>query len=222
MSQKEATPEGKSSCTPYQFALESLATVVSTSHGRSPSTTGSRTVSSAYLDADLSSLTVLWAQRSSDTDAAKNFIYLTIAITDIDPKSMKLDIKPAKLTFSGYSDVKKQQYHVELELYEEIDVDNSQKSLTPRDLSLKLQKKDLKEEYWPRLLKTTQKAHFLKTDFDKVSCFRGMCVTCCDRVGKKLTSTLSHSGSTRMSKKVHQMRTWAVWEEAWEVSTSPN
>ena len=182
------------------------------------------------LTLTFASLIVLWAQRSSDADAAKNFIYLTIAVTDVDPKSMKLDIKPAKLTFSGYSDVKKQQYHVELEFYEEIDVDNSQTDLTPRDLSLKLQKKDLKEEYWPRLLKTTQKAHFLKTDFDKVSCFLGMCATCCDRVGKKLMSALSHSGSTRMSKKAHQMRTWAAWaeaweevcQEAWEVLTSPS
>ena len=32
---------------------------------------------------------------------------------------------------------------------------------------MKLQKKELKEEYWPRLLKDSKKLHFLKTDFDK-------------------------------------------------------
>ena len=32
-----------------------------------------------------------------------------------------------------------------------------------------LRKKELKEEYWPRLLKESKKVHFLKTDFDKVS-----------------------------------------------------
>jgi len=32
-----------------------------------------------------------------------------------------------------------------------------------------LQKKELSEEYWPRLLKEKAKMHFLKTDFNKVS-----------------------------------------------------
>lgn len=32
---------------------------------------------------------------------------------------------------------------------------------------MKLQKKELKDEYWPRLLKENKKLHFLKTDFDK-------------------------------------------------------
>jgi hypothetical protein len=32
-----------------------------------------------------------------------------------------------------------------------------------------LRKKELKEEYWPRLLKDNKKMHFLKTNFDKVS-----------------------------------------------------
>lgn len=31
-----------------------------------------------------------------------------------------------------------------------------------------LRKKELKTEYWPRLLKDSKKMHFLKTDFDKV------------------------------------------------------
>jgi hypothetical protein len=30
-----------------------------------------------------------------------------------------------------------------------------------------LRKKELKEEFWPRLLKDNKKVHFLKTDFDK-------------------------------------------------------
>ena len=32
---------------------------------------------------------------------------------------------------------------------------------------MKLRKKELKEEYWPRLLKEPKKVQFLKTDFDK-------------------------------------------------------
>lgn len=31
-----------------------------------------------------------------------------------------------------------------------------------------LRKKELKEEFWPRLLKEAKKVHYLKTDFDKV------------------------------------------------------
>lgn len=32
-----------------------------------------------------------------------------------------------------------------------------------------IRKKELKQEYWPRLLKESKKVHFLKTNFDKVS-----------------------------------------------------
>ncbi len=81
---------------------------------------------------------------------------------------MKLDLKPTTLTFTGHSKSKDVTYHIELEFYEEIDVDNSQIKPTPRDISMKLRKKELKKDYWPRLLKTSEKQHWLKTDFDKV------------------------------------------------------
>lgn len=108
---------------------------------------------------------VTWAQRSSATDAEKNFIYLTIAAPDA-PK-IDLDLKPTGLTFSGTSETKKTTYHVELEFFAEIDVENSKTHHTSRDVLLVLRKKELKEEYWPRLLKENKKVHFLKTDFDK-------------------------------------------------------
>ena len=38
---------------------------------------------------------------------------------------------------------------------------------TAKNVEMKLQKKELNEEYWPRLLKVKQRLHFLKTDFDK-------------------------------------------------------
>lgn len=81
---------------------------------------------------------------------------------------MKLDLKSTGLTFSGHSDTKKTTYHVELEFYEEIDVDESKTFHTARDVELVLRKKEPKEEYWPRLLKDSKKVHFLKTNFDKV------------------------------------------------------
>ena len=80
---------------------------------------------------------------------------------------MKLDLKPTSLTFSGYSETKKTNYHVELEFYAEIDPENSKVNHSGRDVEMVLRKKELKEEYWPRLLKESKKLHFLKTDFDK-------------------------------------------------------
>ncbi|PTB70014.1 HSP20-like chaperone [Trichoderma citrinoviride] len=110
---------------------------------------------------------VLWAQRSSVSDASKNFIYLTISVPDVPKEDLKLDLKPTSVTFTGTSATLKKTYHVELELYAEIDPAESRVNHTAKNIEMKLQKKELKEEYWPRLLKSSQKLHFLKTDFDK-------------------------------------------------------
>jgi len=110
---------------------------------------------------------VLWAQRSSNTDPAKNNIFLTLMASDVPEEGMKLDLQPTKLTFTGTSTSKKVTYHVELEFYTEIDPKESKIHHTGRDIVLVLRKKELKEEYWPRLLKESRKLHFLKTDFDK-------------------------------------------------------
>lgn len=81
---------------------------------------------------------------------------------------MNLDLKSTGLSFTGTSDTKKTTYHVDLEFFGEIDVDQSKTNHTARDIEIVLRKKELKEEYWPRLLKDKAKVHFLKTDFDKV------------------------------------------------------
>ncbi|KAK4132854.1 HSP20-like chaperone [Trichocladium antarcticum] len=110
---------------------------------------------------------VLWAQRSSNTDPEKNFVYLTINVPNVPKSDFKLDLKPTGLTFTGHSDTLKKTYHVELEFYAEIDPEESKVNHTARDIEMKLRKKELKEEFWPRLLKESKKVHFLKTDFDK-------------------------------------------------------
>lgn len=81
---------------------------------------------------------------------------------------IKLDIQPTHLDFQGYSQTKKGTYAVKLEFYAEIDPSATKNNHTPRDIELVLQKKELDEHYWPRLLKDKSKVHFLKTDFDKV------------------------------------------------------
>jgi len=110
---------------------------------------------------------VLWAQRSSKTDAEKNFIYLTISVPDVPASNIKLDLKPEGLTFEGHSDTLKRTYHLELAFYGEIDPEHSKINHTSRNVEMKLRKKELKEEYWPRLFKEAKKLQFLKTDFDK-------------------------------------------------------
>ena len=82
---------------------------------------------------------------------------------------MSLSVKPTTLTFTGTSETKKTTYHVELEFWSEIDPENSKTNKSAAHIELKLRKKELKEEYWPRLVKTDKKLHFLRTDFDKVS-----------------------------------------------------
>ncbi|KAL5347225.1 p23 chaperone protein wos2 [Pseudogymnoascus australis] len=118
-------------------------------------------------DAPPSSRGLLWAQRSNATEPEKNYIYLTISVPDCKPEDLKLDLKPTGLTFSGKSDSLKKSYHVELELFAEIDVENSKINHTSKNVELVLRKKEAKEEFWPRLLKDSKKVHYLKTDFDK-------------------------------------------------------
>lgn len=87
---------------------------------------------------------------------------------DVPPKPLKLDLKPTTLTFTGTSETKKTTYHLDIEFYSEIDVANSKTHHTAANIQMILRKKELKTEYWPRLLKDNKKVHYLRTDFDKV------------------------------------------------------
>lgn len=122
-------------------------------------------VAQANRSVDIS-LVVLWAQRSSATEPERNYIHLTISAPDA-PK-IDVDLKLTSLTFTGHSDTKKTTYYVKLEFFGEIDVENSKTIHTSRDVEFVLRKKELKEEYWPRLLTEKKRYHFLKTNFDKV------------------------------------------------------
>lgn len=112
-------------------------------------------------------LTVLWAQRSHKTDAEKNYLYVTISVPDVQPSNIKIDLQPTSLSFTGHSDSLKRDYHVVLDLYAEIDTAETKVNHTAKNIQFVLRKKELKEEFWPRLLKDSKKVHFLKTDFDK-------------------------------------------------------
>ncbi|KAK9385415.1 putative Hsp90 binding co-chaperone [Lipomyces mesembrius] len=107
---------------------------------------------------------VLWAQRSSQSEADKNVIYLTINAIDV--TSPDVTITPTSLSYKGTSASGKE-YAVDLEFFDEIDVENSKKTITGRDAFFILRKKEAKEEFWPRLVKDKRKVHYIKTDFDK-------------------------------------------------------
>lgn len=82
-------------------------------------------------------------------------------------KEPKIDLKSQSLTFSGFSVSLKRAYALTLEFYAEVDEAASKYNHTQKNIQFVLRKKELKEEFWPRLLKDSKKVHFLKTDFDK-------------------------------------------------------
>ena len=131
-------------------------------------------------------------------------MFLTISVPDVSPKDLKLDLTSTGLTFTGTSESKKTTYHLDIEFYAEIDVENSKTNHSPKNIEMVLRKKELKEEYWPRLLKDKAKVHFLRTDFDKVSPLLPHLSNL--PPSPPLTPSL-HSGSTRTSKTKHQKTT---------------
>ncbi|KJK68696.1 CS domain protein [Aspergillus parasiticus SU-1] len=67
---------------------------------------------------------VTWAQRSSADDAERNYLYVNIKAPDVDRKEATLKITPTNVTFAGDSK-KGVRYEVSLDLYAEIDPENS-------------------------------------------------------------------------------------------------
>lgn len=110
--------------------------------------------------------TVLWAQRSNAEEASKNVIYMTIEV--LDPINIKLDLTSTSLKLTADSLDNGTHYSLDLEFFDEIDTENSHKNTeSGHQIYLILRKKNLKEEYWPRLTKEKLKLHYIKTDFDK-------------------------------------------------------
>lgn len=93
---------------------------------------------------------------------------MNIKVADVPKSDSTLSITEKNVSFKGTSK-KGVTYSVSLDLFGEIDPENSKVNHNDREVELVLRKKELKEEFWPRLLESKQKMHFLKTDFDKVS-----------------------------------------------------
>ncbi|KAH8924902.1 HSP20-like chaperone [Atractiella rhizophila] len=123
---------------------------------------------------------VLWAQRSSDVDANRNVIWLTISVPDLDPSSVKVEwTNPSHLRFEGTSNpphmqkgstasqVEKKHFVFDYDLFGEVEEVTEKRRLTNKSLILTVKKKELTEEYWPRLIKEKKKVQTIKTDFSK-------------------------------------------------------
>ncbi|KAJ9111834.1 hypothetical protein QFC20_002421 [Naganishia adeliensis] len=114
---------------------------------------------------------ILYAQRSSESEAEKNIIYFTIQTPDVQGEP-ELKIEPKKITFSAKAGdaskgVPEREYQFDLDLYDEIIPEETKKSVTSRAIVLILRKKQLQAEFWPRLTKEKVKNNWIKTDFSK-------------------------------------------------------
>lgn len=107
---------------------------------------------------------VKWAQRSSETDHEKNIVYLTIVTPDIVKPEISIESK--KIVVKG-SDKHGKSYHLDLDLYAEIDAEKTKQRNTDLNLFFILQKKEDKADFWPRLSSSKEKLHNVRTDFDK-------------------------------------------------------
>ncbi|KAJ9118662.1 hypothetical protein QFC22_003882 [Naganishia vaughanmartiniae] len=114
---------------------------------------------------------ILYAQRSSETDAEKNIIYVTIQAPDVQGEP-ELKIEPTKISFHAKTGdaskgVPEREYEFALDLYDEIIPEETKKSVSSRAIVLILRKKQMQAEFWPRLTKEKVKNNWIKTDFSK-------------------------------------------------------
>ncbi|VEU22565.1 DEKNAAC103572 [Brettanomyces naardenensis] len=106
---------------------------------------------------------VLWAQRSSDTDPSKNIVFLTVRL--IDPSDLEISLTSEHLKITAKSEG--QDYKLNLDFFAEIDEKASHYHVAGSHIAFILVKKELKTEYWPRLIKQKARRHYIRTDFEK-------------------------------------------------------
>lgn len=100
---------------------------------------------------------VEWAQR-------KDLVYITARIEDA--KCSTLDITDDKLFITGVGGPDKAPFECNIEFYKPIDSSKVRRLSSDRSMEFIIPKKE-SGPFWPRLLKTTSKQHWLKVDFNK-------------------------------------------------------
>ncbi|TFK30688.1 HSP20-like chaperone [Coprinopsis marcescibilis] len=125
---------------------------------------------------------VLWAQRSSESEAQNNIIYLTVNLPDIQPPTLEYKLTQTSISFKAkVGDVTKnipeKEFAFDLDLFADVvpeeagaksdGLQESTSKLTTRSFTAVIRKKEAQAEYWPRLTKEKVRNAFLKTDFSK-------------------------------------------------------
>jgi cytosolic prostaglandin-E synthase len=100
---------------------------------------------------------VLWAQR-------KDIVYITFEVFEVTEEIIEINENVVK--FSGIRSSDGAKLAVTLELFESVDAEKSKINVGHREVSLVLAKSEA-GPYWPRLLKSAHKMHFIHTDFSK-------------------------------------------------------
>ncbi|EEB18185.1 Prostaglandin E synthase, putative [Pediculus humanus corporis] len=99
----------------------------------------------------------VWAQKS-------DLIALTICLEEC--KKPVVEIHKDKIYFKGTGGSEKKTYEVDINLYSEINPDESSSNILGRGVEFLLKKKE-EGPFWPRLTKEKVKYHWLKLDFHK-------------------------------------------------------
>ena len=99
---------------------------------------------------------IKWAQR-------KDKVYIEVGLRDITDE--KIDLTNTSLSFEGNSDSKK--YLFKIDLFEEVDVEESKWNKTGFHLNFVLEKKDQDKPFWSRLTKLKEKNEYIKIDWSK-------------------------------------------------------
>ncbi|GAA5946646.1 hypothetical protein JCM3775_001132 [Rhodotorula graminis] len=117
---------------------------------------------------------ILWAQRSSDTEPERNVVFLTINAPELDP-DYHLSVEGNQLTFRGKthqvdnsrgtaSTIEPKEYECHLTLF--ADATERSRALSGKSLQVVLQKRDAKQEYWPRLVADKGRNNRIRSNFD--------------------------------------------------------
>ena len=143
------------------YLLSTLTTVFEDDFSLSPTFPSDSIMSASSASVNIP--TCLWAQR-------KDCVYVTVDIPDATDEKISVDANLIK--FSAKS--KDKLYECEMELFDEIDAEESKYIVRGRNVffSLARKKDDSKsgddEVYWPRLLKDKNlQKRFVKCDFNK-------------------------------------------------------
>eukprot|EP00771_Trimastix_marina_P002670 gnl/Trimastix_PCT/382.p1 GENE.gnl/Trimastix_PCT/382~~gnl/Trimastix_PCT/382.p1 ORF type:complete len:217 (+),score=45.40 gnl/Trimastix_PCT/382:48-653(+) len=102
---------------------------------------------------------VLWAQREPN-------VFLTIDLPAVDKDHCTIRLEPeGRLVFTGVGGTDRREFELNLELFKELNVEESKWEVLDRHVRMDLIKKD--PEWWPRLLKEKKRTHYIKVDWNK-------------------------------------------------------